>query len=380
LSADQQRAVDAIGGKPGPFFLTGPAGSGKSFVINYLRATVPGCVVTATTGAAAQLIGGRTLHSFASIHPRYGAVRSRAANTRARACDLLVIDEVSMANDQLMCLLDDRFDQAGHWPKLLLVGDFLQLPPVDGTPLFRSPLWPSYEVLTLTTQHRQVDGDFVSVLGDLRSGLLTERAKAFIGMRRVDDLPDDCTHLMAHKSSAERRNLLRLKQLPGVPGRSQWQVQWMVKEKSRDVRHLREARLLPELRLKAGARVVMLTNTDDWVNGSTGHVEYILPGSVGVRLDAGPSVRVGKVDEDVLDADGKTVCRVTQYPIMLAWSLTIHKSQGMTIDRVGVDLGGHFAPGQTYVALSRCRTADGLFLVGKLDGLVVDPETVGLFG
>jgi ATP-dependent exoDNAse (exonuclease V) alpha subunit len=101
-------------------------------------------------------------------------------------------------------------------------------------------------------------------------------------------------------------------------------------------------------------------------------------GSVWVELDSGDEVEVTKAYEEILDGDGKVICTIWQYPIHLAWATTIHKSQGSTIDRVGIDLEGHFETGQTYVAMSRCRTAGGLFLVGKLQRLLVDEYALSI--
>jgi ATP-dependent exoDNAse (exonuclease V) alpha subunit len=143
---------------------------------------------------------------------------------------------------------------------------------------------------------------------------------------------------------------------------------------------LGRARFASVLSLKDDARVMLLTNDslDRWVNGSTGIVSSIEVGAVWVRLDSGEEVEVTKTDEEILDGDGNVICTIRQYPIQLAWATTIHKSQGSTIDRVGIDLNGHFETGQTYVAMSRCRTADGLFLVGTLRGLLVDEYALSI--
>lgn len=375
LSSDQRAAVEAIKSGPGPFFLTGEAGSGKTFVLNYLRSTIQNCVVTAMTGTAAQLVQGRTLHSFAGIHPQHGVIKSKKANARIQDCDLLIIDEISMASVGVVRQLYQRFKYADHWPKLLMVGDFLQLPPVDGEKLFTSPSWQDCLTLKLTSQHRQSDQGFIAVLNDIRRGELTQRAKDFIASRTVDRLPDDCTHLMAYKDQVYFRNREKLEEIKGPSYGSKMLVELPYENsKAPTAAELRRARFVQVLSLKAGARIMMLTNDQCglWVNGSTGVVEGIEPGRVSVRLDSGKHVDVCKATEDVLDADGRVICSIFQYPISLAWAQTIHKSQGATLDRVGINLNGHFETGQTYVALSRCRTAAGLFLVGSLSEVLVD--------
>lgn len=384
FSPDQYEAVRAILDGRGPFFLTGQAGSGKSFVVEYLRHAIINVAVTATTGSAAILVKGRTLHSFAGIHPTWGVYNSEKVDARIRGTDLLIIDEVSMADTKLLDQLYTRFNRAGHEPKLLLVGDFLQLPPVEGDSLFDSHRWSSFAVLKLSQQHRQSDAAFISVLNEIRVGVLSDNVKSFIASRTVPTLPDDCTHLMAHRSSVDQRNMDKLSELDGQRYASKWHVDPAKYNKDGtpkeiEQRDLEKSRFTETLYLKENARVVLLTNQPEglWVNGSTGIVVSVAQGSVKVKLDSGLTVSVPKDEDEILDGDGSPTCTITQYPIKLAWALTIHKAQGMSMDRVGVDLGYHFAPGQTYVALSRCRTAEGLFLKGSISDLIVDEEALG---
>lgn len=385
MSEDQRAAVEAIKTQEGPFFLTGEAGSGKSFVIEYLRRTQPRCMVTAMTGSAAQLISGTTLHKFAGIHPVKGVLPFRHINSRVRECDLLIIDEISMASFEVLQQLHDRFDQAGHWPKLLMVGDFLQVPPVEGEKLFEADDWVNCTVLRLTQQHRQSDPAFIGPLNDIRVGKLTDRAQAMIESCRVEELPDDCVHLVAHRATAQNRNNWKLNSLPGNNRLSvaEINVSHDSKGKPRKVSDSdrKKARFQIELRIKERARVVMLTNDKEerWVNGTTGTVKKIEKGCVCILLDSGREVEVKKETEEILDGDNNPLYTVTQYPFMLAWALTVHRAQGMTLDRVGVDLNGHFVTGQTYVALSRCRTREGLFVVGEVKELLVDPAALELW-
>lgn len=384
LSKDQQEAINMITSRPGPFFLTGEAGTGKSFLVQHLKESQKGCVVTAMTGAAAQLVEGRTLHSFAGIHPQYGVVRSKRADHAIKKCKLLIIDEISMASTEVMEQLYERFNRAKAWPKVLMVGDFLQLPPVEGSVLFDNQDWENCQTIRLVTPHRQSDHNFLDILNDIRRGNLTERVRDFVASRRVDELPDDCSHLMARREPVRVRNVRKLEELPGQTRTSRMMVEYEKKKKKDDqtARYLSRSRFPHILHLKEKARVVLLTNepTGRWVNGSTGQVAYIEHGTVGIDLDKGSLVEVSKEEESVLDGDGKRVCTICQYPILLAWAMTIHRAQGSTIDRVGVDLNGHFETGQTYVAISRCRTADGLFLVGNINRLMVDEKALAICG
>lgn len=381
LSPDQKLAFDTIMADPtGSFFLTGPAGSGKSFVVDHIRSTIPKVAVTATTGAAAQLIQGRTLHSFAGIHPTWGVINSPKADERIRKCDILIIDEISMADPKLLMQVFQRFSRAGKAPKIVLVGDFLQLPPVEGACLFEADFWPMFKVLRLRQAHRQKDDAFISALNDIRIGKMTDQVNALISSRRVSVLPQDCTQLVSRRDVAEQINVERLVTLPGQLYRSTWILD--LKDEDKPPLDLSKSRFVEVLQLKNDARVVLLTNEPDglWVNGSTGVVDSVSNGSVRVKLDNGKTVSVSKITDDVFDGDGRVVASITQYPIRLAFALTIHRSQGMSIDRIGVNLDNHFAAGQTYVALSRCKTSEGLYLCGNLQRLIVDARALKFCG
>ncbi len=377
MSDDQKAAVEAITSRPGPFFLTGPAGSGKSYVINYLRNAIPDTVVCATTGMAAQIIHGRTIHSFAVIIPRKGVINSSAADRRMRECELLIIDEASMMNTLLLNQIYERIERSNANPTICLVGDLFQLPPVEGDMITDAPIFESFEIMRLSTQHRQHEGLFIDVLGDLRKGKRSERLVEFIAGRTFSELPDDVTHLMSHKRKVGIRNMQKLNELPGEGVEFEWRKE--IVDDPYDKADYRRARFPDFLEVKVGARVVLLNNHSGgmWVNGSTGEITEIRDNAVDVRLDRGGYVvAVGRHKEELLDGSGKVLATVEQLPLQLAWALTIHKSQGMTLDRVGVDLRNHFASGMTYVALSRCRTAEGLYLTGKLGSISVDPRVI----
>jgi len=364
FSPDQQAAVDAIMDGTGPFFLTGEAGSGKSYIIKYLRQTLPNVSVTATTGMAAQLIEGATLHSWASIHPQLGVVNSFPAKMRVVETETLVVDEVSMMSASLLDQLWERFRKSEHTPKVILVGDFLQLPPVEGQFAFQSPIWQDVTMLRLTTNHRQKGDDgFLDALNDLRVGKYSERLRALLAERTFAELPDDCTQLYAHRASVDDLNEEKLEALAGEEAIFEREI-WTHPKSVGEVDYDR-FRFPHLLRLKLGARVVLLTNTAAWVNGSTGTVTGIEDNLVKVLLDNGREVNVPPAVEKLMDAHQETVATANQFPMMLAWALTVHKAQGMTMDRVGVCLNNHFASGQTYVALSRCRSKEGLYLTGK---------------
>jgi len=388
LSADQQLAVDQIKDGYGPFFLTGPGGSGKTYVIKHLQNLIPDTIVCAMTGIAGQLIGGKTAHSILGIHPTYGVGQYSKANRRLEGCSLLIIDEISMASAEFLGQIYERFDIAGCSPKTLFVGDFLQLPPVNGTKIFTSPDWlMRVKMLRLEQQHRQHDAAFITALNEIRVGELSQTTLNLFGQRVVNELPKDCVHLLSRRNAVEEGNLTRLDAIQKVP-RIYYREETRIAHRPKDSRDeerivrsiekaLGDVRFPKILQVKDGARVVLLNNTEDWVNGSTGEIVDMTDEIIRVRLDVnGKVVSVGPVEEELSDEDGMAICKISQFPILLAWAMTIHKAQGMTLDRVGIDLRGHFETGQTYVALSRCKYFDGLYLAGNFGKILVDHEAI----
>jgi len=207
------------------------------------------------------------------------------------------------------------------------------------------------------------------------------------GQRVVNELPKDCVHLLSRRNAVEEGNLTRLDAIQKVP-RIYYREETRIAHRPKDSRDeerivrsiekaLGDVRFPKILQVKDGARVVLLNNTEDWVNGSTGEIVDMTDEIIRVRLDVnGKVVSVGPVEEELSDEDGMAICKISQFPILLAWAMTIHKAQGMTLDRVGIDLRGHFETGQTYVALSRCKYFDGLYLAGNFGKILVDHEAI----
>lgn len=381
LSKDQKNAFSEI--KTHKYvFLTGKAGTGKSFLIDYIRSQEENVAVTATTGIAAQLIKGQTIHSFCGILPNVGVIDSRKANIRVRSCDILVVDEISMANSELINQIFERFEIAEHEPKLIFSGDFCQLPPVEGGFAFESPHWKKFHKVCLTTIHRQTDVDFIEALNDLRNGEITDKVNKLVLERTVSELPNDCIKLFPKRCQADDLNENKLRELPSKLKLSEWDWVYIGNEGDDNNEFIPKeptesnARFKKRLFFKEGARVCLLTNTDFWVNGSTGFIRKVNPSSIDVVLDNGKIVNVEEADEIVYGAYGNPIYRIKQFPIMLAWALTIHRAQGMSLDKVGVYMNGHFACGQTYVAISRAKTKNGLFLQGKLSRISVDQKAI----
>ena len=387
-------------------FLTGRAGTGKSTLIRqFLATTKRRVVVAAPTGIAALNVGGYTIHRLLSLTAtttledvRSGRHRpGRFAKTLA-GLDTLIIDEASMVRADLFDMLTAALERFGPQPgrpwggvQLVLVGDLHQLPPVVtdreeeyfstryASPFFfsadsyRPELFPTVE---LTTVFRQAGDDrLTAILNALREGALLGHAMAELNERTDSEFQPPAGELWLTLTPTNRlataRNRQRLEQLDTPEHLS-------TATRTGDLSTLDEP-ADATLHLKVGAQVMMLTNdpADRWVNGTLGRIEHIEPGhgadgelSVVVTFTDGSAAEIGpyvwEATRPVLDGGAlrhEVVGTFTQLPLRLAWAVTIHKSQGQTLDRVLVDLtGGTFSAGQVYVALSRCTSMAGLVL------------------
>lgn len=397
-----QAALDALNDHDSHVLLTGNAGTGKTALLNHWRQGRDNMVVTAPTGIAALNAHGETLHRF--LHLRAGDDLDKAAERLsnhadvARAIDTLVIDEISMVRADLMDTLDHclrrvrRSRDSFGGVRLVMVGDVMQLPPVVTskersifTERYRTPWFFGSDVfvrlmngrgdrglrmVSLDKVHRQEDADFIRILNEVRTG--HPKAGA------LDTLNRRCVHrgdgIVLCATNARQRDINRsmLAELGGAP------ETWTADRSGEWPANLTPA---PEmLTLKTGARVMLLNNEKDglWVNGSQGTVADLGKHGIPiVDLDDGGSVAVGTHTWDIStnwwnSRDNRIESRVigsySQLPLTLGWAVTIHKSQGLSLPLMRVDLGSRplFAHGQAYVALSRARTMDGLSLFRPL--------------
>ena len=396
-----ERAAAFMEEPGGNLFVTGRAGTGKSTLLKALRdAYADRMVVLAPTGLAAINIGGQTIHSFFGFPPRLiqpDDIR-RSRNGRVmRKLDFIVIDEASMVRSDLMWGIDHALRVNRGRPKepfggarVLLFADLHQLPPViqerevfahlvdtHGSPFFF--LVPSLRegtgtsLLELDHIFRQTDDALIRVLNAVRDGNVSDNDLAFINTRvrpiRTLTEGEPYVILTTTNAAAKRINTAYLDALAGNPVRFDASItgDFTFKVQPADA----------SLELKAGAKVMMLRNDPDkrWVNGTIARISRLADKQIFVEI-AGREFEVEPVvwehrryafDQSV-DKIVETVAGTfKQFPLRLAWALTIHKAQGLTLDKVYVDLGGGtFAHGQTYVALSRCRTLDGLALARPL--------------
>ena len=386
LTNCQTKGLDVLE-RQGNVFLTGAAGTGKSFLLQRYLAGRPSesFPIVASTGAAAVLIGGRTFHSFFGLGILEGghdatvvrALRSgKLVNRLNRAC-CVIIDEVSMLSGTTLKAAETvaRRARGRHEPwgglRIIAVGDFAQLPPV--TPdnkgkdwAFLHHVWQEsdFQPALLSTVMRTQDIEFLTILNFVREGIVNDAVCEFLN-RRIAASTDHAegTRLYPHRAQAESYNLRRLEAI-SRPLHS-FQTQYVGKEKF--IEAAKKVVPIPEtLLLKEGALIMMrkndITGGLHYVNGSLGYIEDIADDSLAIKLFSGEEIDVGKAKFSYLDGDGIEVIAAWNFPVTLAWATTIHKAQGASLDRMIVDLHALWEPGQAYVALSRVRSGSGLMI------------------
>ncbi len=412
---DQQLALEIMA-EGHSVLLTGPAGSGKTYVLNEFirRSKLAGkyVAVTATTGLAATHLGGNTIHAWSGIgisdqlHPQFEEHLLKGRRDIIEATDVLIIDEISMLHDYRLDMIDEvarkvrkRPDEAFGGIQVILCGDFFQLPPVNrsdsrrGSFVVSAAVWEEFDpvVCYLDEQHRQDDDDFLEILTAMRSGEIRRRHAEML-LKRVDaDLSNasesgsavgrsvaEATELHTVNIDVDRINQARLDNVPG----EEHYYEVVTTGKSQYVDTLKRSCLaLDVLTLKKGALVMCIKNSAEkrYANGSLGTIVGFenntdLPI---VELQAsGRRVTMEPETWELRDGDKKRAS-IAQIPLRLAWAITVHKSQGMTLDAARVDLRRAFVEGMGYVALSRVRRLDNLSLVGiNRMALQVSPEAL----
>ena len=398
IDGNFKRALDLMENTDKNIFITGKAGTGKSTLLNYFRGiTKKRVAMVAPTGVAALNIRGQTIHSFFGFKPdvTLDSVQRVPNPALYRKLDMLVIDEISMVRADLLDCVDKflRLNRKEDLPfgglQMVFVGDLYQLPPVVTSRermMFRRSYKSEYffdsrafkqldmEFIELERHFRQTDEEFIELLNAVRNNTITDAQLERLNSRYDPDfipgINDGYVTLVTKNDLADRINADNLARLKG---RLHTFVAQIYGSFDREYLPADEV-----LKLKAGAQV-MLVNNDSrkrWVNGSVGHVVGFGDGYIEVRLTDGSVVQVEPYewqltrmfyDERTDRLQSEVVGSFIQYPMILAWAITIHKSQGKTFDRVVIDTSsGVFASGQVYVALSRCRKLDGIVLRSKI--------------
>lgn len=371
-------------------FLTGPPGAGKTYVLNdYVRRAVKSgkvVAVTASTGIAATHIGGTTIHSWSGlgIREQLGARDKQVLASNAKlvkrynSVDVLVIDEISMLHGRRLdmvneaCKLLRKDSRPFGGLQVVLVGDFFQLPPISrGSELldfaYESAAWQelSPQICYLTEQHRLRSDGLLDLLEAMRQGHIDTQHEELLQQRLSVPVPEkgQVTRLYAHNVDIDTVNQNYLNNIDEKLHVYEMQT----KGAAAKVEQLRRGILAPDsLELKIGAEVMFVANNPSvgFVNGTRGKVTGFDDGQPVIKL-ASSSRRIKVVPHSwKLEEDSRVRAEVTQLPLRLAWAITIHKSQGMSLDSAEIDLGKSFTPGMGYVALSRVRSSDGLYLIG----------------
>lgn len=371
--------------------LTGPAGAGKTYVLNQFiklaKHEGKHVSVTATTGLAATHLGGTTIHSWAGIGvhdelPRGFADHiAKGRREIIEKTDVLVIDEISMLHDFRLDMVDEACRLVRKQPdipfggiQVIMSGDFFQLPPINrgdsraGGFVVNSNVWEELDpvICYLEEQHRQDDEQLIEILNALRGGELRRRhAEALLA--RVNQSPDTDDELTELHTVNVDVNSLNDKKLAALDGDEVFYTQ-VTTGSANYVENLQRSVLAPAtLRLKEGALVMAVKNATDrkYANGSIGTVVAFEPATEYpiVRFRNGREVTMQPDTWELRDGDKKRA-GITQIPLRLAWAITVHKSQGMTLDAARIDLRKAFVEGMGYVALSRVKSLDTLYLHG----------------
>lgn len=402
---------------PRNLFLTGMAGTGKSTLIGkFLELNKRRVAITASTGIAAVNIGGMTVHRWSGmmLGPREGQSNADCFReltnskywrpwiaARIRRTDVLIIDEVSMLTGRALDYLDYHMRMVRDDPapfggvQVILTGDFLQLPPVSRTGnydwAFNAQVWQTAEIKTfeLETVHRQSDPDFIRVLTAFRKGVISKDGMRLLYPRVAKHPSRSLVRLVTHNAQVDKWNQFCLEDIdePAVTYRARESGQGT----DEHFAFLRKnVRAPEELVLKEGAMVICVANIRSeekdadggakmaLANGTRGVVKAMEPDAVTILTENNQVHRVERHSWSY-DPFDDTSATYSQIPLRLAYALTIHKSQGMTLSSAYIDIRAARDPGQAYVAISRVRTLDGLHLKSWFNGVFVSPDALAFY-
>jgi len=407
-NAEQQGVVNYVNRTGEHIFITGKAGTGKTHVLHWLqRTSSKKMYVCAPTGVAALNAGGSTIHRMFGLNTilpaDYGVEvwELRKKNKALMDMDVLVIDEISMVSADLLDAMDRTLQKVReNWApfggvQVIMFGDPYQLPPVVpkedlayySQEVYKSPwffhahVWEDtgFQTFQLETIHRQSDGAFKDILNAVRDGSVSfDQLKQINAVGSRKPKGDSQVFLATRRDAVRQRNDAGLRKLRSPLFTYNARIQ-------KDFGHLYPAE--KQIKLKTGAHIMMVSNDpqDRWVNGSRGVVTGCADDSIGIELEDGTRHSVSRQmwpKAGTLPENFKTAPKFTQFPLKLAWGMTIHKSQGLSLSAIEIDLGkGAFDYGQTYVALSRVTTPEGLYLKQAIRpwDIKVDPHVKTFF-
>ena len=392
LNEEQEAVMNEIDKKHN-VFITGPGGTGKSFLIKhikrYLEEKSKVVAVTSLTGMASLLIGegARTIHSWSGIgignrsvddYFNFIRVKNKKAREAWRRTDVLIIDEISMMSDELFEKLDMlgkllRWDNSKPFGgiQILCFGDFYQLPPINTKFVFESPLWNQTldSVVSLDTIYRQKDPSFQKMLNEVRSGEVSDETDELLKSRLNLDYSSEeiqPTKIFSRRDMVDKINSEGLNKIEGES--KLYKIVTKGKVHNDSIKKALErmddsAQYEKELVLKVGAQVMLIANVNQelgLVNGRLGIVTDMNALWVTVRFKCGYETKIDTHEWKLEDNENISRCQI---PLILAYAITIHKCQGSTLDSAFIDIGSSiFEYGQAYVALSRVKSIDALYL------------------
>lgn len=372
-------------------FLTGSAGTGKTYVLNqyiqYLKERRIPVSITASTGIAATHLEGTTIHAWSGIGIKNSLSIANLRELREKkylkknieTSSVLIIDEISMLHKKQFDMVNEvlRFFRETDDPfggiQLVISGDFFQLPPIGDYGeinrdkfSFMSQAWldAKFTICYLTEQFRQTDNQLNEILNEIRSGSVSQRTKAILSSNNNEITSIEPTKLYTHNIDVDRINT---EQLQLIKGKNKI-LRAKIKGNLKLAETVKKSILAPEnLILKIGAKVMFVKNNYEkgYLNGSLGNVIKFNKENIPiVRLLNGYEITAEHEEWRIEDEKGRLLVSYTQIPLRLAWAITVHKSQGMTLDSATMDLSKTFEKGQGYVALSRVKSLSGLNLKG----------------
>lgn len=416
LSREFKDCLNEIDQGNNHLFITGKAGTGKSTLLElYRRTTNKNLAILAPTGIAALRVHGQTIHSFFKFPPRLilpEDIKIKPGLMRlVKNLEILILDEISMVRADIldginmMLQLHRNSSLPFGGVRLVVFGDIYQLPPILSsneerhyfrqkyeTPyFFSSNIWRKLEniqYINLHTVYRQSDRMFIRLLDDIRSGDIDYETLSDLNKNVISDFDEDgYIHLSPRNATMQRINLQKLDELPGA--------EYIYTATITGEFNPQNMPTDPILRLKVGAQIIFIKNDPEraYVNGTIGLVIELESNKIKVHLPLeDKQLTVTRASWDMIryvtdpekehNIKPEVVGSFEAFPLKLAWAMSIHKSQGQTFDRVILDMeGGAFEYGQTYVALSRCRTMEGIVLKRPLkpSDIMVDPRIVDFY-
>lgn len=403
FTPSQSKALEALHSKEN-LFITGAAGTGKSFIISYYRNHFfPNIPVVSSTGAAAVLVNGRTFHSFfglgllnesseillARIQTNYFLVN------RIKKLSAIIIDEISMLPGRaldmanLICKTIKKNDLPFGGIRIICSGDFYQLPPVSNNKnkvdwAFNSFTWKecNFKIITLKEFMRTQDETYLKFLSKIRDGICSKEETNFMDQFILK--PDEdfiATRLFARKLPVFDYNQKELENLSGEMITLKTEFYGTFEDVERLKRNLP---IDPEINLKEKAFVMIRINDNsklqEYVNGTLGHVISVSLNEIVIQTLKGKVIELGKHTFQLKDGDGEILASATNFPLSLAYAVTIHKSQGATLDRAVIDLYNLWDSGQAYTALSRLSGLEGLRITKyNTRSVFVDEDVVNFY-